>query len=46
MFGISRGSKFVFGADCVNEVCGRRKHVKRTFRSPVEGSLAAGAVAR
>ena len=26
---------------CVNEVCGSRKHVKRTFQSPVEGSLAA-----
>lgn len=46
MYWISQGSKFVFQAECVNEVCGSRKHVKRTFQSPVEGSLAAVAVAR
>lgn len=30
----------------MGEVCGSRKHVKRTSQSPVEGSLAAVAVAR
>lgn len=30
----------------MSEACGSRNHVKRMFQSPVEGSLAAVALAR